>query len=238
MTFRMREICFENAPVCGYSTTFHILLDLDDTNLIKTFRLIRVLEKILSYTSMLICLSSIKRRDYYAPGDLTKRHYVGATRLSMHIIVEKELPYYEIMDVYETLMHLGIVDPQHVEMREKRLDMTLRVSPKFPSPPPLPVIYHKHKGIDANIYTYLLALDAFREIPDYLFRLTYDGLTGNFLLVPNLTQFDNVKTLQKRVGEILSIFTQDQANLTLAVTRKRLEIESKRHQQALSIRTR
>lgn len=228
----MRDICYENGPVVGYSTTKHMLLDLDGINACQLYRALRVIENLIGHTSYVICISSIK--SIFMIRDSFDRPVFmhDVPRINVHVILEKEMNYPKITYYYDVLAGLGILDEKHVEMRRKRLDVTLRVSPKGVIPPPLPVIYHKHRGDDYNIHAYLSTLDTFRNVHPYAFELTNDfGEVGNFSLLTFVDIAYYLDRFQKIIRQALRIFSQESADLTRALARQHLHVERKRQQQ-------
>jgi len=239
LTFRMRDLCYLVGPVVGYSTRRHILVDIDNANVITLYRLPAIISRLLGYSNYIVCLSSVKKIPISYSPRLNAMTQAEQIRLNFHIVFEKSMLYDLATNFYHLLQELGIVHENYVEMRLKRGDATLRISPKGVIPPPLPLFYRKSRPMyDENLYAYLMALEAFREVPEEWFNLalSYERavvLTFQNRLVPD--GFRTYSSFVKLVREALAIFAKDSADLALAPARRRLQVEGERDQKPLQV---
>jgi hypothetical protein len=116
--------------IVGYTTSSHLCLDLDDTSLAKVIGL--VCQLIYDYPDLGKCQimqsSPIKGHEY------TKinrhglpRHHIP--KPSYHLIFDNNVGYKRCWEIIQTLIDLGIQPTQVRQIRARRRDMTLRVSP-------------------------------------------------------------------------------------------------------------
>jgi hypothetical protein len=130
--------------IVGYTTSSHLCLDLDDTSLAKVIGL--VCQLIYDYPDLGKCQimqsSPIKGHEY------TKinrhglpRHHIP--KPSYHLIFDNDIGYKRCWEIIQTLIDLGLQSSQVRQIRARRRDMTLRVSPSIystgikPAPEPI-----------------------------------------------------------------------------------------------------
>jgi len=155
-----------NYLVCGYSTSQHLLLDLDNTTLSKVKKFVKLLqEQYPEIGSALICESTPPKS-----ADVFLQHCTGLHKSlqqrelgSYHVIFSDKLSWNKIMRIVRTLAWLQVLNKDYIKIRGFRGDLTLRISPKVTSdgtkPKPKPVaIMGKNYGF---ISDYLKALSAF-----------------------------------------------------------------------------
>jgi len=162
-TYCRRNSCM----VWGYSTSRHLLLDLDNTTLSKAKKLVVLLRK--EYPeigSALICESSPPKSSEVFLQHCTGLHKSLQQRElgSYHVIFSGKLSWSRIMKIVKTLAELQILNKDYIRIRNFRGDLTLRVSEKVTSsgvkPRPKPVAFVGTRCGDGNgfIDDYLLCL--------------------------------------------------------------------------------
>jgi len=132
--------------IVGYTTTEHLLLDLDDTSINDVIGLVRLLVQ--SYPEIGSCLilqSSTRKTDSTTR---INRHGIPTQKFkgnSYHIVANNKITCARAVQIFSTLVELNILDTAHKRIRGFRGDMTLRVSPMICQhkikPIPEPVAY-------------------------------------------------------------------------------------------------
>jgi len=152
----------DNRLIVGYTTTEHLLLDLDDTSIDDVIGLVRLLVQ--SYPEIGSCLiiqSSTRKTD---SSMRINRHGIPTQKFkgnSYHIVANNKITYARAVQIFSTLVELNILDTAHKRIRGFRGDMTLRVSPMVCTnqikPIPIDVAYVmnlKHDNGDNMIDVY------------------------------------------------------------------------------------
>lgn len=163
-------------PTIGYSTSHHLLLDLDLCDTYKATHLaVMIMKEHPKVGDCLTVLSSEYHNRY------------GQPLQNWHLIFDNTLYWREIIYIVETLAYLGVLNKDYLWIRRFRGDMTLRISPKksevrlHPTPEPQTYIYNNNvSNSDGGIYQYLKALKTFHPQP---YNLKYTALL-HFLTKP------------------------------------------------------
>jgi len=146
--------------VCGYSTSRHLILDLDGIDTYKTVRLVRLLQ--LDYT------------------DLGCALVLRSSRNGRHVVFDEYVGWDRILSITDTLSALHLLNYGYQFLRLWRGDLTLRVSPKQGtrlaerSPRPLDLL-HSRRGCCHlhGIRGYLEVLKAFSPELQSIETITY-----------------------------------------------------------------
>ena len=119
--------------IWGYSTSQHLLLDLDNTTVSKVEKLVTIIQhEYKDVGSALIVESSPPKT-----ADIHLQHCTGLHRSiqrrqlgNYHVIFSNRLSWNRIMKIVRTLAELQILNKDYVKIRGFRGDLTLRVSKK------------------------------------------------------------------------------------------------------------
>ena len=141
--------------VCGYTTQDHLMLDLDRLGFYKAWHIVRMVQ-----------------RDY---PDVGMALLVHSSRWHYHVVYNNRIGWERIVKIIEDLAALGIVEPNYLNVRSFRRDLTLRVSAKHgeqrdrqvPEPVMLLNVQGRKDPFD-GIKSYLKLLGAFRDLHGYL----------------------------------------------------------------------
>jgi hypothetical protein len=108
MAFRKEGV--DSNLVCGYTTQDHLLLDLDKISYMKAHNIVCMIQRsFLDVGTALLVHSSCW-------------HY--------HVVFDNCLRWERIVSIIQTLAALNVVEPNYLNVRSFRRDLTLRVSPK------------------------------------------------------------------------------------------------------------
>lgn len=158
--------------VVGYTSRYHLMLDIDDISLYKAVWLSKMLMS--RYNKLGDCLI-VKSSE----GDNTKilrytsrqRPYISFNRPSFHLIYDNKIGYNLCVRIITSIANLGIIESSFIFMRNFRGDITLRTSPTVMSgsikPIPRPVKYIENpycNRYDECILDYLHFLAICRRI--------------------------------------------------------------------------
>jgi len=116
--------------IIGYTTSQHLCIDLDDTSLYKVTKLVQLMQH--DYPELgnaLIMHSSTRNVEHFVR---INRHGIPIhtfKRESFHVIFNNKIGSTRCWEIIGTLIDLGIEPPQVRQIRARRRDMTLRVSP-------------------------------------------------------------------------------------------------------------
>ena len=139
-----------NYIVVGYTTSDHLLIDLDLCGWLKAQKIARQIMQ--DYPDVGDCLIA----------ESSPHHY--------HLVYDDGLTWGRIVHIIETLAELQIVEDKYLSVRKFRRDLTLRVSEKtgavryHPAPRPRLIIQSCHKcNQRKGIRAYLNVLRAFAE---------------------------------------------------------------------------
>jgi len=154
--------------IVGYTTSQHLCIDLDDTSLYKVTKLIQILQQ--SYPELgnaLIMHSSTRNVEHTVR---INRHGIPRhilKRESFHVIFNNKIGSIRCWEIIGTLIDLDIEPPQVRQIRARRRDMTLRVSPMVlsngikPEPKPYRTVpscyYGKQDGMIKQYLAFLYA---------------------------------------------------------------------------------
>jgi len=156
----------------GYTTSEHLLLDLDDTSLYKVTRLIQILQQsypelgnaLIMHSSTRKAQSTLRINRHGIPKEVLRRE-------SYHVVFNNRVTYARCCEVTNTLVDLNILEPEYRVVRAKRGDMTIRVSPMLlskgikPEPKPYRTILSPYSGRQHGmIKQYLAFLYATRNL--------------------------------------------------------------------------
>ena len=130
--------------IVGYTAREHLLLDLDDTSLPKIVALTVMLLE--NYPELGHCQIMQSSREKGA--SFTRINKKGIPRLhlpkpSYHLIFDNDVGYKRCWEIVQTLIDLGLQPRAVRQIRARRRDMTLRVSPSVystgikPAPEPI-----------------------------------------------------------------------------------------------------
>jgi hypothetical protein len=156
--------------IVGYTTNRHLLLDLDHTSLDKAEYITQQIMRRWPDVGDAIILETSHecKKDYMVMRDGLTKIWVKWDRRSYHVVFGGEMNFYEMHPIYETLVVLNIVELEYLEMRDKRGDMTLRVSSRIlmdgTQLPPAYIEYINNRwyhGLNTGIVDYLSYLTAF-----------------------------------------------------------------------------
>ena len=158
----------EDKPlIVGYTTSNHLLLDLDNT----TYQKVRALSKLIiqhfpKVGDALIMQSNTPRNIPMKYPTPTIKPLDFQYVSSYHLIFNNIIPYDYSCEIIEILASLDVLNEDYVKIRKFRGDMTLRVSPAYlyNETKPVPMIKgyiknNKNKGHDGMIWKYLRLLD-------------------------------------------------------------------------------
>lgn len=154
-------------PTVGYSTYWHLLVDLDLTTPVKVDYVVEALNKYYDMTCVLVCVSSVCSVPPLYIAETNVVMPALGKRLNVHLIYDKVVDYDRITEICETLAWLNVANPQYVWIRQWRGDVTLRVSPHIGGDTaPQPVVFKSFYfyQIPLNIITYLQTLSAFNPV--------------------------------------------------------------------------
>lgn len=119
-------------PIIGYTTRRHLIIDLDDTTLTKTMKLVdMIMKEYPEVGSCLILLSSKGRDRLRIKYSNYQRPYHKRDRLNLHLVFNNLIGYNKACRIIGTLAGLFILDKDYLKIREFRGDMTLRTTPKI-----------------------------------------------------------------------------------------------------------
>lgn len=172
--------------IIGYTSRYHLLLDLDDTTITKAEWIAKWLQK--QYPKVGDCLiveSSYKDHDISVRYNSKGRPYLKVERSSYHLIFDNNIGYNTVVKIAELLAGLGIVEFTFLFMRHFRGDMTLRVSPVVESnrikqiPKPLYILISPYTNrmdryIEKYLTFYRIALNLFLT-SKYPKTVSYNG---------------------------------------------------------------
>lgn len=120
------------APVLGYTTRRHLILDLDNTSLDYARRMARMIQR--EYPKVGDCLivrTSDKPDRVRLIYNKWGRPLVRHDRQNFHLVFDNLIGYNSCCRIIVTLAGLGILNRDYVRIREFRGDMTLRVSEAY-----------------------------------------------------------------------------------------------------------
>jgi len=116
--------------IIGYTTSQHLCIDLDDTSLYKVTKLVQLMQHDYPELGNALIMYSSNRKD--AKGSRIDRHGIPRhtfKRESYHVIFNNNIGSTRCWEIIGTLIDLDIEPPQVRQIRARRRDMTLRVSP-------------------------------------------------------------------------------------------------------------
>ena len=162
----------DNKIIVGYTTTEHLLLDLDYTTQKKAQGLCNLLIK--DYPEIgdvLILLSSSREAHTYLKPNSLGILQEWCSYPSYHVVTDNRIGYKRCVEIIHTLVLLDVLEAEFKKIREFRGDMTLRVSPKVLSnkirPAPSPIWYIKNEFCrrhDGMIYEYMNLYNAVNRL--------------------------------------------------------------------------
>lgn len=115
--------------VIGYTTSDHLLLDLDNTSYTKARKLAKLIMKEFSMLGDCVIMRSSTRKIYdmkiYKPCEQVQQLTI---RDNYHLIFSEKIGFDQCCNIIEVLCEFGILDKDYKLIRSFRGDMTLRVS--------------------------------------------------------------------------------------------------------------
>jgi hypothetical protein len=118
--------------ILGYTTREHLLLDLDETSLLRVVSLAKQLMD--SYPDIGDCLvveTSTPSFDSYLKYDDKGRPWEKWVYQNFHLVFDASVGYDRCVAIIDALVDLGVLAPEYKQIRMFRGDMTLRVSAKW-----------------------------------------------------------------------------------------------------------
>jgi hypothetical protein len=156
-----------NKPTVGYSTDFHLLLDLDQTTPVKVERLLDMLYREYRLTRVLVVLSSVKSTPPVYFDRYNAVFPALPRRLNIHLVFDDIRSYDQLTKICITLAVCGVLNEQYEWIRQWRGDLTLRISPRplhVFAPTPLYFLSRFTQTVPLNILTYLETLRLFNPV--------------------------------------------------------------------------
>ena len=118
--------------ILGYTTRRHLLLDLDDTTLIKATRLIDMIFKEWPEVGDVLVLISSKGNDRIdLIYDKFNWPFFKRFRYNYHLVFDNLIGYNKACKICETLAEISLIDKGYSRIRKFRGDLTLRLTPKI-----------------------------------------------------------------------------------------------------------
>ncbi len=158
--------------VCGYTTRQHLLLDLDETSQDRAVALARLIME--SYPDVGDCLvlesstPSVKSCLKYDDNGVPHERWVYQ---NFHLVFDAPVGWARCVHIIETLWALGCLNPEYMDIRQFRGDMTLRTSPKqlhhrtIPAPKPIQHLLNANQPFSyGNIRKYREFLDMTKSL--------------------------------------------------------------------------
>lgn len=131
MTYSMKS-ALKPCPILGYTTRYHLLLDLDDTTYNKAARVVDLIFNTWPEVGdCLILISSKGSDDIRIKYDNFQRPYLKRDRLNLHLVFDNLIGYNKACKIISVLAGLHILNKGYDDIRRFRGDLTLRVSPKI-----------------------------------------------------------------------------------------------------------
>ena len=155
-------------PTIGYTTRYHLLLDLDNTTLEKTRMLTRMIQKQWHKVGDTLILLSSNRAYQELLIHRPMRLPMLVRRLSnYHLVFDNLVGYNFSCKLIKVIAYLGILNRDYIKIRLFRGDMTLRCSPVVlinsikPVPRIVDYIHNPYvKKSDGYIWDYIKFLHA------------------------------------------------------------------------------
>jgi hypothetical protein len=120
-----------NGLIIGYTTSDHLLLDLDETSLSAVSNLAVLLIKEYPEIGHILILSTSKpTKNKYIKFDAKGLPHDCLSYQNFHIVTDNIIGYKKCLEIIDCLVGLNVLQPEYKEIRHFRGDMTLRVSPK------------------------------------------------------------------------------------------------------------
>lgn len=179
--------------IIGFTTNHFLLLDFDETTLIKVEGIAKIILEQYKLGSYIIMLSSEQKSKVVFKVNENSAYYIPKTiDGSYHVIFGKAIPYTEICDIIASLSELDILNKSYANVRNWRGDVTLRISPDYSEGAYRPIpklvrvnishILHKYDFI--GLLEYAICYDAtnhnttlHKELLAYI-KTKYDNRTG------------------------------------------------------------
>lgn len=154
------------APILGYTTRRHLLLDLDSVTQTKAEMLIKtIFQEYKTVGNALIVCSTLKERQTTITYRPLQHPELRQTASSYHIIFDNNIGYNTCCKIISALAALQVLNKDYEKIREFRGDMTLRISPTITTqgikhiPYPVKLLINPYtKKSDGNIEYYLKLL--------------------------------------------------------------------------------